>query len=204
MRAVIFLVSVVAAASADAFGAEPALTVAVRTYNYATVPSEELAAARAEAEQIFGKAQIRVGWKDCRVPGTNEGAACTEPMLTGSDLLLRLIERTPPEGEKIVALGESMLDREQRGGVLMTVDLFPVRAVAARASTSVPALLGRTIAHEIGHLLLGSGNHPRLGLMRALWSQDELRGVIPEHWQFSAREAARMRLTLRRAFRTPD
>ena len=31
---------------------------------------------------------------------------------------------------RIVALGESMLDREQRGGVLMTIDVFPVRAVA--------------------------------------------------------------------------
>ena len=36
----------------------------------------------------------------------------------------------------IVALGESLLDREQRGGVLMTVDLFPVRTVAERTATS--------------------------------------------------------------------
>lgn len=92
-----------------------------------------------------------------------------------------------------------MLDREQRGGVLMTVDLFPVRAIADRASTSVPALPGHAIAHEIGHLLLGSAGHPRLGLMRALWSHDELRGLKPAHWGFSAREAARMRQTRLRA-----
>jgi hypothetical protein len=199
------MVSTVAATSGGAaVGVEPNFTVAVRTYNYATVPFEELAAARAEAGHIFGKAHILIEWKDCRVPGRNEGAACTEPMLTGSDLLLRLVERTPADAERIVALGESMLDRGQRGGVLMTVDLFPVRAVAARASTSIPALLGRAIAHEIGHLLLGSGHHPRLGLMRALWSQDELRGLKPAHWGFSSREAARMRLTLRNASPTAD
>ena len=111
--------------------------------------------------------------------------------------MLRLVDRTPAEGERIVALGESMLDREQRGGVLMTIDVSTVRSVAGRAFTSISTLLGRAVAHEIGHLLLGSAEHPRLGLMRALWSHDELRGLKPAHWGFSAREAARMRQTLR-------
>ena len=83
-----------------------------------------------------------------------------------------------------------MLDREQRGGVLMTIDVFPVRAVAERTATAVSTLLGRAIAHEIGHLLLGSAEHPRVGLMRALWSHEELRGLKPAHWGFSSREAA--------------
>ncbi len=82
--------------------------------------------------------------------------------------MLRLMDRIPAQGDRIVALGESMLDREQRGGVLMTIDVFPVRAVAEQAFTAVPTLLGRAIAHEIGHLLLGSAEHPRSGLMRAL------------------------------------
>ena len=138
------------------------------------------------------------------MPGGVDGAACTEPLLAGRDLMLRLVDRTPAEGERIVALGESMLDREQRGGVLMTVDVFPVRSVAGRASTSISTLLGRAVAHEIGHLLLGSAEHPRLGLMRALWSHDELRGLKPAHWGFSAREAARMRQTLRGASHTAN
>ena len=117
------------------------------------------------------------------------------PLFAGRDLMLRLVDRAPVEGERMVALGESMLDREQRGGVLMTVDVFRVRAVAEGVTASV--LLGRTIAHEIGHLLLGSGEHARLGLMRALWSRDELRGLKPAHWGFSSREAAQMRHTLR-------
>jgi len=49
-----------------------------------------------------------------------------------------------------------MLDREQRAGVLMTIDVVPVRAVAQQASTATSTLLGRAVAHEIGHLLLGS------------------------------------------------
>jgi hypothetical protein len=204
MRSAIVLLSFVMATSTGALGAaSDAAAVAIRTYNYAAVPVLELAAAKSEAEDIFDKAGISLAWIDCRVPGTNEGAACTEPLL-GRDLLLRLVDRRPRDGERIVALGESMLDREQRGGVLMTVDLYPVRDVAAGASMPPSQVLGRAVAHEIGHLLLGSAEHPRLGLMRALWSRDELRGLKPAHWGFSAREAARMRQELRNKSRTAN
>ena len=216
MKAVIFFMSILTAAlavsdlSAEPRSAKmeaaptPDTAVAVRTYNYAAVPFGQLAAAKSEAGHIFRSAGISVEWIDCRVRGGDDGAACTEPLLTGRDLMLRLVDRIPALGERIVALGESVLDREQRGGVLMTIDVFPVRRVAGRASTSISMLLGRAVAHEIGHLLLGSAEHPRLGLMRALWSHDELRGLKPAHWGFSAREAARMRATVSGRSRTAD
>ena len=177
--------------------------MAIRTYNYAAVSAEQLASAKSEAAHIFRRAGISLDWIECRVPGS-DGAACTEPLLAGRDLMLRLVDRAPAQGDRIVALGESMLDREQRGGVLMTIDVLPVRTVAGRAATAVPTLLGRAIAHEIGHLLLGSPEHPRSGLMRAMWSQDELRGLKPANWGFSAREAAQMRQALRGKSRTAD
>jgi hypothetical protein len=217
MKTVIFFMSILMATlagssdlSAEARSAKvdaapsPEAAVAVRTYNYAAVASEQLAAAKSEAARIFRRAGISVEWIDCRVRDSDEGAPCTEPLLTGRDLMLRLVDRTPALGERIVALGESMLDREQRGGVLMTIDVFPVRSVARGASVAISTLLGRAVAHEIGHLLLGSAEHPRLGLMRALWSHHELRGLKPAHWGFSAREAARMRQTLRGKSRTAD
>ena len=182
-------------------------TVVIRTYDYANVTHDQLAAARTEAEQIFRRAQIAVQWVDCRVPGRTGGEPCTDPLARGRDLMLRLVDRTPAnatEGERLVALGESMVDREERGGVLMTVDLFRVSAIARNTSTGMPVLLGRAIAHEIGHLLLGSAEHARLGLMRALWSHDELRGLKPANWGFSSHEAAQMRQTLRGRLRTAD
>ena len=211
MKAVTLFVATLMAASVVNLSAEtapPASAVVIRTYNYAAIAAGELAAARSEAERIFKSAGIPIEWIECRVPGNDTGAACTEPLLDGRDLMLRLVDRTPAAGARIghpvVALGESMLDHDQRSGVLMTVDLFPVRAVADRAATSLSTLLGRAIAHEIGHLLLGSAEHPRLGLMRALWSHDELRGLKPAHWGFSAREAARMRQMLQGKSRRAD
>ncbi len=189
------------AAGVPPSGAEPARhpTVTVRTYNYAQVPDDSLRDARTSAGAIFGQAGIAVRWLDCRVPQSAAGAGCTEPLEQGSDLILRLMDgssnvmRTP---SRMVALGESMLDRERRSGVLMTVDLLPVRSIAGQASADTALLLGRAIAHEIGHLLLGSGDHPREGLMRAKWSQEELRGLRPSHWRFSPTEALRMRQNL--------
>jgi hypothetical protein len=203
MKAVIFFMSILVPA-ATVYGAPAPAAVAIRTYNYAAVSADELASAKSEAAHIFMRAGIPLAWTECRVPGEAAGAPCTEPLLVGRDMMLRLVNRSPVSGDRIVALGESMLDHEQRGGVLMTIDVFPVRAVAAGASTSWPTLLGRAVAHEIGHLLLGSAKHPRLGLMRALWSHDELRGLKPSHWGFSAREAARMRQGLRKLSRTAD
>ena len=223
MKTALFFVATLMAASVVDLSAEtaPASAVVIRTYNYAALSAGELAAARSETAHIFKNAGISIEWIECRVPGNDIGAACTEPLLDGRDLMLRLMDRTPAAGAHIghpaghsnaaaalgapaVALGESMLDHEQHSGVLMTVDLFPVRAVADRTSTSLSTLLGRAIAHEIGHLLLGSAEHPRLGLMRALWSHDELRGLKPAHWGFSAREAARMRHTVQGKSRRAD
>ncbi len=202
MKTTIFFMAILTATLAHA--AESAHTAVVRTYNYAALSAGDLTTARLEVEQIFRRAGISLEWIACRVLNGDEGALCTEPLLVGRDLMLRLVDRVPASGARIVALGESMLDRDQRGGVLMTIDLFPVRAVAGGAATSWPTLLGRAIAHEIGHLLLGSADHPRFGLMRALWSHDELRGLTPAQWGFSSREAAQMKHTLRQRSRVAD
>ena len=171
--------------------------VTIRTYNYAGLPPHLLVEARLTAAAIFKRAAISVEWIDCRVP-QGDGASCTEPLRPVRDLMLRLTG-APAEagyGRRVLALGSSLLDHEQRSGVLMTVDVNPIRAIAQQASADLPTLLGRAIAHEIGHLLLGTSDHPRAGLMRAQWLQDEIRGRKPADWGFSRRESSQMRYSL--------
>jgi hypothetical protein len=176
--------------------------VTVRTYNYARVSDEDLARAADAAARIFEEAGISLEWIVCRVPGNAAGGSCTEPFAVGRDLMLRLRADTPAQSDPAVRvrpLGTSILDRGQHTGILMTLDTPPIRAIASGASIDFSTLLGRAIAHEVGHLLLGSGDHSHIGLMRALWSQDELRGAKPAHWGFSAEERARMRANLRQS-----
>ncbi len=75
-------------------------------------------------------------------------------------------------------------------------------ALALLAGVDVTDVLSRAVAHEIGHLLLGSREHARRGLMRALWSAADFRRNATLDWLFSPDEARTMRQTVAR--RVPD
>lgn len=167
-------------------------SIAIRSYNYAGVPAEQLVSARGAANEIFARAGISVKWIDCRVPGSEAGATCTDQLHEGREFVLRLLEG-PADSSRRVALGSSMLDRAAGRGALITIDPRLVGNIAAGASTDSATLLGRAMAHELGHLLLGRAEHTRFGLMRAFWSQDELRGLRRADWRFSPVEASQMR-----------
>lgn len=61
-------------------------------------------------------------------------------------------------------------------------------------------ILGHAIAHEMGHLLLGPGPHARLGIMRGVWTAEDLHSVAMGAFRFSppqsklTREAATRRI----------
>ena len=83
------------------------------------------------------------------------------------------------------------------GGLVATVYVDRVNAVAYVGGVDSAILLARAIAHEIGHLLMGTTQHASNGLMRAVWSQAELRRQMAADWQFSKAEAQAMRRALR-------
>jgi hypothetical protein len=197
-----------------------AAMVMIRTYNYMPVPADDIARARATADRTFQQAGISLQWVDCWVPSPvrrsaeREGgsivnrpssivespsqSACDQPLREGSDFVLRLVPSASADvtnhfSSRIVAMGSSLIDRDSRTGALATVDAELVLKIARGSGADFATLLGRAIAHEIGHLLLGHSRHSRDGLMRAIWSQDEIRGIRPANWQFSAAEAAEMR-----------
>ena len=82
-------------------------------------------------------------------------------------------------------------------GRLATVYPDRVARLAEWAGVNSSVLLGRVIAHEVGHLLLGTTDHSPNGLMRARWSKLHLahqRSI--RSWGFSLEEAAAMRRAL--------
>src|SRR5439155_10444253 len=54
-------------------------------------------------------------------------------------------------------------------------------------------LLGRVVAHEVGHLLLGTTAHSATGLMRARWNDEEARRDHPMDWLLSWADARQVR-----------
>lgn len=100
-----------------------------------------------------------------------------------------------------LSLGYSLIDPETRGGALATIYLDRVEWVAWNSGADPRVVLGRAIAHEIGHLLLGSNKHAGAGLMRAVWSRQALERDHAADWLFTIGEGEAMLRPLAR--RTP-
>jgi hypothetical protein len=171
----------------------------VYVYDYAKVPSAEIAAARQQAESIFFKANIRISWIECRT--TEREAIDDLPVcrteLGPDEVMLRILANGGSLGDRVTSLGFSLVNRgNAHEAWLSTVFADRVTALATQMAIDSAVLLGRAIAHELGHLLMGSADHGRSGLMRALWSDAELRGNMVSEWEFLVKEARIMRSSI--------
>jgi hypothetical protein len=103
--------------------------------------------------------------------------------------------RSTPLSERD-SLGFAAVDVDQKAGTLATIYVDRVDTFAYCAGVDKGTLLGRAIAHEIGHLMLGTTTHAEHGLMRATWKSDELHRDMPLDWMFSQAEGDEMRIRL--------
>ena len=65
------------------------------------------------------------------------------------------------------------------------------------AHVSSGELLGRAMAHEIGHLILGTTQHDSRGLMRGRWTVIELQNNRPWDWSLPRETVVDMDRALR-------
>jgi hypothetical protein len=155
---------------------KPDLTVLV--YIYAPIPQEDLGMAERVASNIFQKVGVELSWVDC--PMTRQTAplnpACTTPYAP-TDIHV-IITPDLMEWAGSSAMGVAMTAPPPNRGKLAYVSY-------ARATRLLPhprgveltlgELLGHGIAHEIGHLLLGTNSHSPSGLMSARWNREQLK-----------------------------
>jgi hypothetical protein len=121
---------------------------------------------------------------------------CRQP-LGATELMLRVNSSKPDDGRQYVSLGFSLVNAaDGTAPYLATVYANLVVNVARAAGVDAWELLGRAMAHEIGHLLLATNRHAPTGLMRAAWSRAELRHGNTADWQFLSDEADTMRMAL--------
>ena len=78
-------------------------------------------------------------------------------------------------------------------GNMVTVSLERARMASAGYPASVPEVLGCTIAHELGHILLGPNSHSVPGMMRPYWDITELQEAAQHFLLFDAKQAAQLR-----------
>jgi hypothetical protein len=194
MVAVVLLaISTVAIASIGAGTPEPHVALTVRVYDAAGIPAEELVSARHAAEAILADTGMDVTFRHCGRPVIAEYGddACAES-LKPAEVVVRVIDAPAfnlalrPE-----TYGLAYVVKETNRGWLATAFSDRVNEAAARVGADPGTLLGRVMAHEIGHLLLGTSYHGDAGVMRAYWP-DAVLNHVGEQWRFSRLEAARM------------
>ena len=171
----------------------PSYAVTVALFNEARVPPNVLAGAQATAFYLFSKSGIDIHWILCgrEDESPEQRSACSQPEFP-AHLEVHIVSGCPRLPTTV--FGISYLSPE---GIGSQADVFYTRIAAFRESPAeLPVLLGYAIAHELGHLLLGSNSHSPTGLMRADWRTKDLTGIAQGGLVFSDEQAQRMKAKL--------
>jgi hypothetical protein len=181
-RTALFLL-LIAAARVDA--RQP---VAIRVYDTSGLEAGVLGSALTAASPLLADAGIDAVWEDCGVEDS-----CGRPLAVG-ELIVRVVKA--PEQSPVTRVGEAVLDPKRNAGVFATIYADRIAALAATTAVDSAPLIGRVIAHEIGHLLLGLSSHRTTGLMRPRWRGSEIVKNDAADWTWSAADVVRIQQRL--------
>ena len=180
----------------EPFTARPAVTVAV--YNFSPASSAVLGRAGGEAIRIFEDAGIELIWLECPVSEDDPRQPPDCRRQPGPTLLmLRILPRRREHDGAALSEPFGIARVNQRGGVYADLFYSGIERLGSGTELDLPRLFGSLAAHEIGHLLLGTHSHSRRGIMRALWSKNDLRQAALGWLAFSADESHRLLQNLR-------
>lgn len=144
-----------AATAADA--AERA-TIVLHVDDFSGLPADDLNAAEAVAGRIFARAGIRMIW----VYGRDRA-----PRADGA-LQLTVLVLSKKMAERKIAndlVDSNILGQAASGSGRAYILSHRIRELATRNERRVGDLLGRVVAHEVGHLLLPENGHSPIGIM---------------------------------------
>jgi hypothetical protein len=153
--------------------ADAATSLTVLVYDYANVSRAKLAEAEAFAAKSYRAAGIELTWVECAASEADaERFHACEQANDGHRQFLKII----PE-KAVAGIPRSRESEDALGIALVSYAfiLYPrVRETAGEWGLPEYVILGRTMAHELGHLLLGANSHSAAGLMRARFNSRDL------------------------------
>lgn len=170
--------------------------ITVFVYNDAGVPLTVLQRAKQRAGSIFAHANLDVVWVNCLHAGAARDTQACHRVDLPEHLALRIIPDASTSTRDAV-FGVAFLSPDGEG---KSSDVFWKRAEDLHTTSNLDlgCILGSVMAHEMGHLLLGSNAHAVNGLMRARWEGEELRRIAMGTLLFTPQQAKLMRGKARR------
>ena len=170
---------------------ETQLNIEVHICNYSTVSGQSTALAEQETATIFERIGVTLAWVTCSV-APREGVRVKEFGDAPPVFVIRLLSKSMADKLRAGAdiLGSARLPESDSFGVM--ADVYPDRARGLWHGKEFEVMLGRIIAHELGHLLLGKNGHSAVGIMQARLSSKD---AEPAHQvaTFFPSEAKRIR-----------
>jgi hypothetical protein len=170
--------------------------VTVRVYDNTGAPAAERRIALEIARSIVSATSVELIWRTCDSFATREPPVaghedpCRTP-LGPRELAVRILRsRTSDQEGRGLPLGDALINVNTGTGVLATIYSDRVDRLAAKTGVDRDTLLGRAIAHELGHLLMATSSHAAHGLMRAIWSPEEIQRRHMTDWIFRPLEIA--------------
>jgi len=148
------------------------ISVTVDVFNDAGVAMAVLKSAELEAERIFEAAHIQTRWQYCpRGQDKQETDPACRALPAPNQLSLRIVPGSTKGNDDV--FGVAFLGADGMGAYS---DVFygSVERLHSQAHSNVGRVLGHVMAHEIGHLLIGSHAHSPWGIMSAKWHDQEL------------------------------
>jgi hypothetical protein len=125
--------------------------------NYARIPSAHLARAEAVVTRIYAASGVRVVWVNGDAP------AETAP---GHLRVLLLCADMSAHKVRLDNVPDNVLGQAAKGAGRAHIFTIRVRDLAIARAQDFDLVLGRVMAHEVGHLLLPSRSHSAAGIMR--------------------------------------
>lgn len=159
--------------------------------NFGYPAARTVALAEQEAAYLFSCAGVEVHWRGC---GQFETGKPVPPFILH-------LEREPagPDGGILDAMGCAFLPANGTPRVAAIYFDQVEKFADERQYPDIYQILGCSMAHELGHLLLGPRHHPN-GIMRAKWGRKDLEAICHRNLKFTSQEG----LAIRRALGSRD
>ena len=166
----------------------------VRLYDYADIEPKMIERTCGEASRVLFSAGIAILWEQCRTSAkdTNQDASCAQR--AGAHVIqLRIHPREMAKKltKRGIEFGYS-IPLENGFGIIAGVYVDRTREMARSLGLDLHVVLGHLIAHEIGHLLLGTNSHAKTGVMRPTWRDREVRLAVTGVLGFTEAQAQEM------------
>jgi len=170
-----------------AVSGRPLLTV--RTYHVIPIQARDWKSVTRSAAEILDRAGIDVDWVHCVAEDASRPETVPERCrlpFRKSEVALRIIRRPATPLSRHKPLGDSMVDASTHSGTLATIYLDHIESLAREAGVSSNTVMARAIAHELGHLLLGTSTHSAYGRSAAALAGSGLSNVPRTNTRWSA------------------